>query len=295
MTKVMRGAMTQSPTLRKGLVVGWSSVPSDTHRTRNEDAFLVLPDRGFFGVFDGMGGYKEKDADIAAQMAAEEVQEILAPLAPDASDEAVADTIRDAFFTADAAIRAEAPNRGGAGNMGTTALVAVVRPAGIDTWSVLLGWVGDSRALVLSLGSRSLRTLTLDDGILRLHAFSAKQARKYQAALGMVTDSKHLSLRERDLFLERHVLTQAVGTSLRNVHVAAHLLTDGDLLLLTTDGVHDNLTDREMTAMLRRARPVGETSKQLVVAARARSRDREHVRAKPDDMTAIIVRLGGGD
>ncbi|MDP3685402.1 MAG: PP2C family protein-serine/threonine phosphatase [bacterium] len=286
--------MAHAPALRKGLMVGWSSVPSDAHRARNEDAFLVLPDWGFFGVFDGMGGPRDKDADIAAQLAAEEVREVLAPLAPDASDEAVADTIRDAFFTADAAIRAEAQGRGSAGhaNMGTTALVAIVRPAGTDTWSVLVGWVGDSRALVLPVGSRSAQTLTLDDGVLRLRAFSAKQARKYQAALGMVTDSKHLSLRERDLFLERHVLTQAVGTSLRNVHVAAHLLSDGDLLVLTTDGVHDNLTDREMTATLRRARSVGDASKQLVIAARARSRDREHARAKPDDMTAIIVRLG---
>lgn len=278
--------------LRKGLVVGWSSVSSDAHRARNEDAFLVLPDRGFFGVFDGMGGPRDKNADVAAQIAADEVQEMLAPLAPDASDEAVADTLRDAFFTADAAIRAEANSRNGAGTMGTTALAAVIRPAGVDTWSVLIGWVGDSRALVLPLGSRSVQTLTLDDGVLRLHAFPAKQARKYQAALGMVTDSKQLSLRERDLFLERHVLTQAVGGTLRHVHVAAHLLSDGDLFVLTTDGVHDNLTDREMAAILRRARSVGDASKQLVVAARARSRDREHVRAKPDDMTAIIVRLG---
>lgn len=276
--------------MRKGLVVGWSSVPNDAHRTRNEDAFLVMPDRGFFGVFDGMGGHR--DADIASHIAAEEVQETLAPLAPDASDEAVADTIRDAFFSADAAIRAEAQHRNGTGSMGTTALLSIVRPTGTDTWSTLVGWVGDSRACVLPAGSRALHTLTLDDGVLRLRAFSAKQARKYQAALGMVTDSKHLSLRERDLFLERHVLTQAVGTSLRHVHVAAHLLSDGDLLVLTSDGVHDNLTNREMSAILRRARSIGDASKQLVVAARMRSRDREHVRAKPDDMTAVIARLG---
>ncbi|TSC63158.1 MAG: protein phosphatase [Parcubacteria group bacterium Gr01-1014_106] len=270
-------------------MVGWSSVPNDAHRARNEDAFLVMPDRGFFGVFDGMGGHRE--ADIAAHIAAEEVQETLAPLAPDASDEAVADTIRDAFFSADAAIRAEAQNRGGAGNMGTTALLAIVRPAGADTWSALVGWVGDSRAFVLPAGSRVLRTLTLDDGVLRLRAFSPKQAKKYQAALGMVTDSKHLSLRERDLFLERHVLTQAVGTSLQHVHIAAHLLSDDDLLVLTSDGVHDNLTDREMSAMLRRSRSIGDASKQLVLTARNRSRDHEHVRAKPDDMTAVVVRL----
>src|SRR6185503_6855706 len=101
-----------------------------------------------------------------------------------------------------------------------------------------------------------------------------------------------LTLRERDFFLERHVLLQAVGTSLKHVHVGDHLLTDGDQLLLATDGVHDNLTDREMASLLRRTKTAGDASQQLIAAARTRSRERSHLRAKPDDMTAIVIRLG---
>lgn len=276
--------------VKKHVVAGWASVPSDAHRGRNEDALLVLPERGFFGVFDGMGGYAH--ADLAAQIASQEVQETLLPLSPDAADEAVADTIRDAFFAADEAIHAEAPSRGSAEGMGTTSLVTVVRPVDADSWSLMIGWVGDSRAYLLAASGRMLQTLTLDDSVVRLHAASTAQARKYQAALGQVTDQKRLSLRERDFFLERHVLTQAVGTSLRHVHVLEDTLNDGDALLLTTDGVHDNLTDREMGAMLRRARTAGDAARDLITSARARSRNRQHIRAKPDDMTAIVLRLG---
>lgn len=275
----------------KRLLAGWASAPSEAHRVRNEDAFFVLPERGFFGVFDGMGGHAH--ADLASRIAAEEVAQTLLPLAPDASDEAAADAIRDAFLAADDAVRTEAPSRG-IKEMGTTALVAIVRPASRDGWSALVGWVGDSRAYLLGAGGRALQPLTLDDSVVRLHATSSAQAQHVQAMLGDVTDQRGLTLRQRDFFLERHMLLQAVGASLQHVHIGEHQLGDGDQLLLATDGVHDNLTDREMAVILRRTATVGDAARRLVAAARARSRQRSHLRSKPDDMTAIVIRLGAG-
>lgn len=272
------------------LEVGTASLPSDAHRTRNEDVWFSVPECGFFGVFDGMGGHTA--AGVAARMAAEEVQDVLSPLAPDAEADAVADTIRDAFFSTDSAIRAEAQSRGDPRGMGTTAVVAVLRAVDAETWSAIIGWAGDSRALLLPADSRTLQTLTLDDGVVRLHAASLASARKVQAALGIAVDSKQLSLRERDFFLERHVILQAIGTSLRHIHIAEHTLGTDDVLLLVTDGVHDNLTDREIASITRHAPSAQETAQRLVAAARERSRDAEHFRAKPDDMTAVVVRLG---
>lgn len=295
------------------LDVGAASVSSEAHRSRNEDAFFSEPERGFFGVFDGMGGHAA--ADIAARLAAGEVLDVLAPLAPTAEPEAVADAIRDAFLAADSVIRTEAQSRGDPRSMGTTGLVCVIRrgksaqleglcaPArrsrgahGDESgraWTSYIGWVGDSRALLLSAGSRSLHGLTVDDGVVRLHAASLAQARKMQAALGMATDYRDLSLRERDFFLERHVIIQALGTSLRHVHIVEHVLEAGDALLLITDGVHDNLTAREITAIVRTAPTARAAADQLVTAGRARSRDPAHFRAKPDDMTAVVIRLSG--
>lgn len=286
--------------------VGWASVPSDAHPEQSEDAFFAMPDRGFYGVFDGMGG--SAVADVAARIAADEVQEVLVTIAPGVESEVVADALRDALVLADGAIRSEGQAHGAGRGMGTTAAVAVARPKGPEAWgtkenrgavergsqnwSVIVGWVGDSRALLVPAGAGTrLQTLTLDDGVVRLHATTAAQAKKVQATLGTVTNARGLTIRERDFFLERNVLIQAVGTSLRHVHVCEHALGSGDQLFLTTDGVHDNLTDREIGGIARRASTAREAAARLVTAARERSRDPEHIRAKPDDMTAIVIRL----
>lgn len=270
--------------------VGWASVPSDAHPEQSEDVFFAMPDRGFYGVFDGMGG--SAVANTAARIAADEVQEVLVTIAPDVESEVVADALRDALVLADGAIRSEGQAHGAGRGMGTTAAVAVARPKGPEIWSVIVGWVGDSRALLVPAGAGTrLQTLTLDDGVVRLHATTAAQAKKVQATLGTVTNTRGLTIRERDFFLERNVLIQVVGTSLRHVHVCAHTLSSGDQLFLTTDGVHDNLTDQEISAVARRASTAREAAARLVTAARERSRDPEHIRAKPDDMTAIVIRL----
>lgn len=269
---------------------GWASLPSDVHPERNEDAFFAMPDRGFYGVFDGMGGHAA--ADIASRLAAAEVQEVLALLAPAVAPDVIADTLRDALFSADAAIRTEASVREDQRGMGATAAVAVARRAGAGSWRVMVAWAGDSRALVLPYATRSLRVLTLDDGAVRLQARSLAAARKLQAVLGAVTDTRHLTFRERDTFLERSVLTQAVGSGLAHVHVVEDELQPSDHLILCTDGVHDNLTDREVSMLVARATSAREAAARLVRAARQRSRDAAHIRAKPDDMTAIVVRLG---
>lgn len=271
---------------------GWASVPSDAHPEQNEDAFFAMPDRGFYGVFDGMKAHAS--ADIAARIAADEAQDVLVSLAPGATSEAVADTLRDALLSADGAIRAECQTRGEVRGMGTTAMVVALRPQGGDTWSAMVGWVGDSRALLIPEGARTglLQTLTLDDSVVRLHVASPAAAKKVQATLGSVTNTRSLTLRERDFFLERNVLIQAVGDSLKHVHVADHALGDGDQLLLTTDGVHDNLTDAEVAMITRRAPTAKDAALRLVTVARTRSRDQDHIRAKPDDMTAVVVRFG---
>ncbi len=269
--------------------VGWASLPSDAHPDRNEDTFFAIPERGFYGVFDGMGAYA--GADLAARIAADEVQDVLAPLAAGVEAGVVADTLRDALRSADALVRAEQQSRGGRREMGTTAAVAVVRPEEDRLWSVMVGWAGDSRAVVVPADSGTLQSLTLDDGVVRLRAETAAQARRVQAALGRVTDPRTLTIRERDAFLERNVLLQAVGSALRHIHVAERTVRGGDTLVLLTDGVHDNLTDTEIVAAVRRARGARDAATRLVAAARARSRDPEHARAKPDDMTTIALRL----
>jgi len=83
-------------------------------------------------------------------------------------------------------------------------------------------------------------------------------------------------------------------------------LAEGDELLLTSDGIHDNLTADEIQQILAgdldlledpavqsAALKAGEIqAERLAAAAQARSRDRNSERAKPDDMTAVQIVLG---
>jgi PPM family protein phosphatase len=75
-----------------------------------------------------------------------------------------------------------------------------------------------------------------------------------------------------------------------DIHSDQVPITIGDRILLCTDGIHDNLTDLEIEAILRKA-PRNAAARQLVEYALLRSREERQViiRAKPDDMTAIVM------
>lgn len=61
----------------------------------------------------------------------------------------------------------------------------------------------------------------------------------------------------------------------------------GDRILLTTDGIHDNLTSAEIAALLDDSDPDG-AAEALIAAARERSVS-SHFRAKPDDMSVVVI------
>lgn len=74
--------------------------------------------------------------------------------------------------------------------------------------------------------------------------------------------------------------------------VTTTALESGDILILTTDGVHDNLLDGEMEIIAKRFadNPQG-LADMLVSKASDASNDLENPRAKPDDMSATVQRI----
>jgi serine/threonine protein phosphatase PrpC len=66
-------------------------------------------------------------------------------------------------------------------------------------------------------------------------------------------------------------------------------LPAGSRLVLTSDGIHDNLMDSEIGGLLARHLDVEEAARALVTAARRRSEEMDHVRSKDDDLTALVV------
>jgi PPM family protein phosphatase len=96
---------------------------------------------------------------------------------------------------------------------------------------------------------------------------------------------------ELSYFRLRGGITQALGGPFPpDIHSDQVPISIGDRILLCTDGIHDNLTDLEIEAILRKA-PRNAAARLLVEYALLRSREERQVviRAKPDDMTAIVM------
>jgi protein phosphatase len=242
---------------------------TDKGRTRphNEDCFAIDEAHGLCVVADGMGGHNA--GEIAAQMAVDAVVEFTRPdasavagwpLGYDDSLSPVGNRLRTAIHLANLQILEYSNDLAGCSGMGTTIVAAIVAGNRLS-----VGYVGDSRLYVAS--PHGLRQLTVDDSWMTL----------------MLSDDPGLdaaSLRHHPL---RHALTSAVGTRARTkVHVVEDTLGQGELLLLSTDGVHNALDDDRIERLMRECGDVRDSARRLVTAAiDAGSRD---------NCTAVVAR-----
>ena len=81
----------------------------------------------------------------------------------------------------------------------------------------------------------------------------------------------------------RNALTNVVGFRRQtDVHVAEETLEGGELLLLTTDGVHGVLDDARLEQVILDSNDVHETAASLVAAALARG--------SRDNCTALVAK-----
>lgn len=137
-------------------------------RRRNEDAVLVATEERVFAVADGLGGHPA--GDVASGVAIERLRDDLAGGALDGDPaRALVDALHAAHERVVTSAREDPSRRG----MGTTAVVAHVRPDEGRAW---IAHVGDSRAYLLRDGR--LRQVTTD------HAANGRITQ----ALGVSTD-----------------------------------------------------------------------------------------------------------
>lgn len=174
----------------------------------------------------------------------------------------------------------------------TVAAVLLCRQAGVDGYVLGVAHVGDSRVYLLRAG-QPLQRLTRDDGYFTLrvedHTINEEDALRIDQATG----ADQLNDTEREIFNKRNGITQSLGHRAHKknpaltIHTTRTNVMPGDRILLCSDGIHDNLTDSEIEAILRQA---GRTTvaRQLVQAAIKRSHE-ECLRAKKDDMSAIVI------
>ena len=202
-------------------------------RSTNEDCFSIQEDLGLCVLADGMGGHNA--GEVASRLAVDAIVEFYRagaddwPFGHDPSLSADGNRLRTAIHLANVRILEMAATSDEYAGMGTTVVAARVA----DDGGLTIGHVGDSRLYVCSGGR--LRQVTRDD------SWAA-------ALLAQEPDFDPLLLQHHPM---RNALTNVVGARARtDVHVAVEALAGGDMILLSSDGVHSVLDPRRLERMM---------------------------------------------
>jgi protein phosphatase len=229
-----------------------SSARSDAGRVReiNEDACLDQPGPGRWAVADGMGGHAV--GDLASRLVIDSLSRLAAPI----SLKALLADARTRLQTANRQLRDEAAKRQ-VQRIGSTVVVLLA----CDRFCGYL-WAGDSRIYLYRDGQ--LRQLTRDHS-------QVEQLK----SLGIITDE------EARHHPAQHMITRAVGaTEVLELDDDAIEVADGDVFLLCSDGLSNELSDEEIVAVLTTAERQN-ASEELVERALARG--------GRDNITAVVV------
>ncbi|MBI4159638.1 serine/threonine-protein phosphatase [Candidatus Wolfebacteria bacterium] len=270
---------------RKKFDVGAGSIASEKHPDRNEDVVFVDEKNGLFAVFDGMGGHAA--GEVAAGEAVKYLKSGRFPnsISLEQTQSELEGTLREANAGLLSRVRKEPALHG----MGTTASVVKVWEGAGGEQKIVVGNIGDSRIYILHRGGTALEQITLDDNSVDPPS-SEKEARLLQKTLNGVTDLKSLNPRELAAFRRRNQLSQCLGIATIEPHIYVRDIVDGEQVIITSDGIHDNLTDLEIVDIVSASETAERAVEALLAAASARSREK-HLRAKPDDMSAIVVKI----
>jgi protein phosphatase len=207
-------------------------------RRHNEDRHLIIDlgqDAALLAVADGMGG--EAAGDLAATMAVDYLAERSWNGEP---DPAILDSC---FRTACSRIHAHALANPETAGMGTT-LTAIWYRAGRGAWA----HVGDSRLYLWR--DRKLIRITQDH--------TAVEAMVQRGALTSDEAASHPA---------RNMLLDCVGCGACSPDSGTFEIRPHDLILLTTDGLHDQVPAETMTQVLGRTDELDNRLSALVKAA----------------------------
>lgn len=212
-------------------------------------------------VCDGMGGHQA--GEYASSLAVNTVVSELRNADTTAlSPPRAAETLHSAAMLANSRVFSESNSLERAG-MGTTMTAAVV------TGPVLaIAHVGDSRAYLLRNGE--LAQLTAD------HTWVADRVNK-----GMITRA------EAETHAKRNVLLRALGVAEAvDIDRAMVQIQEGDVILLSSDGLHGLVSGAEMASVLDALSPQ-EAASELI--------DRANAAGGPDNVTAVVASIQSTD
>ncbi len=234
-------------------------------RPTNEDCFAVREDLGLCVIADGMGGHNA--GEVASRLAVDAVVECCGampeswPFGYDESLSADGNLLRSAIHRANVSILETAITSDRYTGMGTTVVAARVADG-----RLAVAHAGDSRLYLLA--DRRLRQITQDDSWVAT-----------VLAHDPGVDPNVLTHHPM-----RNALTNVVGAGTRtDVHVVEQPVAAGDLLLLTTDGVHGIMDDEQIERLMVETDDLEAIAANLIAAALARG--------SRDNCTAVVARI----
>jgi PPM family protein phosphatase len=236
---------------------------TDVGRVRrgNEDAFLVDAARGVFVVADGMGGHAA--GEVASALSVETVGRLLVEAVEGRAgpEPPLPDVLGSAFQATWEAIRQCCRDDISKSGMGTTLTAAVIHPGG-TCW---IGHIGDSRAYRFRDGR--LEQLTRD------HTWVQREV-----------DAGRLAAEAAERHPLSHILSRVLSADLPpEPDVMSLDLQPGDLLLLSSDGMHGLVSDPEIQAVAARGLPLPALLDALI--------DEANRRGGRDNITAVAARI----
>ncbi len=207
-------------------------------RSSNQDVSLEEPD--LFAVADGMGGHV--GGEVAARVAVDTLRASF-------RKQPTVEGLRRAVAEANRDVWRKGQVESGLRGMGTTlTATALVRDPG-GRQVIALANVGDSRAYVYSRGQ--VIQITAD------HSLAEERVRQ-----GEMTEA------EAQVHPQRHILTRALGVSSDvDVDLWELHLTDGDRILLCSDGLTNEVDDQQIQRVLASTSDPQEAARALVRAA----------------------------
>lgn len=279
--------------------------PHPEHPERTEDALIVDRPYGLAVVCDGVGS--TTGAELAAQLATRTVksrwrqcvaQSLNAPPHLEPNQETVAHLLEETNSKVLALGKRLIKKQTKDNEQGekaeyakTTIVLAIVCQQQTGT-RMVFGHVGDSRIYLLR-SNETLRRGTHDDGYFLLMQNKGELDEQAVWRIEQASSMEQLSEEERAHFANRNGITQALGDEKLSIHTGELDLFPGDCILLCSDGIHDNLTDKEIEIILSIGTPRA-VAALLVAQAMDRALQGEGVnmRAKKDDMSAIVIACG---
>lgn len=207
-------------------------------RGNNEDVWMVLPEKQFFILADGMGGHNA--GEVAASLTVESMCESMSALPGNATVEETCQFLREAIAKANAKVFNESHRLPEYAGMGTTLSCFVIK----DDF-LIYAHIGDSR---LYRFRNKLDQLTEDHSL--RSSFLTKE-----------NDSS-------PPFSLRNVITRAIGThSTILPDIGVIPLRSKDIYMLCSDGLSDYVEERKLSQILSSSSSLEEIGKKLVEAA----------------------------